>query len=60
MTEKCLLCFSESVYETDDENHPFACHDCSAWGATADDISNPDTSEEDYRFGQVLRKPRAA
>lgn len=57
---KCLLCFSENVYETDDENYPFACMDCSAWGTTADDISNPDTLEDDFRHGQVRRKPRAA
>lgn len=57
---KCLLCFSEAVYETDDEHHPFACHDCSAYGPTIDDISTPDTSDEEYRYGQVARRPAAA
>lgn len=57
---KCLLCFSENVYDTSDEHQPFACFDCEAWGPTIDDISNPDTSEDDYRCGQVARKPRAA
>ena len=57
---KCLLCFSENVYDTSDEHHPFACHDCGAWGETIDDISSPDSSEDEYRHGQVTRKPRAA
>lgn len=57
---KCLLCFSEQVYDTDNEHYPFACHDCGAWGLSINDISNLDTSEDDYRCGQVVRKPRAA
>lgn len=57
---KCLLCFSDQVFETEDEHYPFACVDCGAWGTSIDDISNLDESETDYRCGQVARKPRAA
>jgi len=57
---KCLLCFSENVYDTDNEHYPFACNDCGAWGSSIDDISNPDETDSDYRCGQVVRKPRAA
>lgn len=51
---KCLLCFSEHVFETQDEHQPFACGDCGAWGETADDVSTPDI-DDDYRHGQVYR-----
>lgn len=56
MTDKCLLCFSEHIVETEDEHQPFACGDCGAWGMSADDVSTPDTADEDYRCGQVGRR----
>lgn len=57
---KCLLCFSENVYETHDDDHPFACYDCNAWGFAMNDISEPDFTDDEYRHGQVARRPAAA
>lgn len=56
---KCLLCFSEYVGETDLPYQPFGCFECGAWGEAIDDISTPDTSDDDYRVGQVCRRPAA-
>lgn len=53
---KCLLCFSEHVGPTSDHYQPFGCFECGAWGSSIDDISNPDTSDDDYRHGQVYRR----
>jgi hypothetical protein len=53
--EKCLLCFSENVGHTSDPYHPFACHECGAWGESIDDISTPEDSADEYRHGQVRR-----
>lgn len=52
---KCLLCFSEHVGPTSDSYQPFGCFECGAWGPAIDDISTPDTSDDDYRCGQVDR-----
>lgn len=52
---KCLLCFSEYIGPTSDVHQPFGCFECGAWGETIDDISTPESSDNDYRFGQVPR-----
>ncbi|MCK1363515.1 hypothetical protein [Bradyrhizobium sp. 62] len=54
---KCLLCFSENVYEiTDDQDSEWTCSDCGAFGATEDDISSPAIDlDQGYRNGQVER-----
>ena len=55
--EKCLLCFSAYVAETDDPHMPFACRECGAWGETIDDISTPAfEADAGYRVGQVHRQ----
>lgn len=53
---KCLLCFSEHVFDNDDEHMPFRCADCGAWGLTADDVSSPHEFDDGYRTGQVNRR----
>jgi hypothetical protein len=55
---KCILCESDQIMESEDPEKPFYCGECGAWGMTATTVDNPDEdSEENWRFGQVPRRP---
>lgn len=48
----CLCCgVRGEIYGTGDEDHPFSCHACDAWGMTEDKVDTPYEEDPDGLMG---------